>query len=307
MRLIDVTREFATEEQCLDYLEKMRWPEGVRCLTCGCDRISKFQRTGKTGKVQHLYQCLEPTCKAQFSAINGTIFGDTHLPLTKWFMAIAMMAQAKKGVSALQMQRHLGVAYKTAWHLCHRIRKAMEPQGGGLLNGKVEVDETYVGGKFDKRRKRARYDKTPVIGMVERGGEVRAFVPGQRVTAKVALSSIHENVAPTAHVNTDESLLYEFVHKTHAHSTVRHSIKEYVRGNTHTQTIDGFWGLFKRRLIGTHHQVTVKHLHRYLNEAVFSYNNRGNDDVFSRTVVALLITATFRYATLKADPTKPEA
>jgi ISXO2 transposase-like protein/transposase-like zinc ribbon protein len=307
MRLIDVTREFATEEQCLTYLEKARWPKGVRCVTCGCDRISKFERAGKTGKVQHLYQCLEPTCKQQFSAINGTIFGDTHLPLVKWFMAIAMMAQAKKGVSALQMQRHLGVAYKTAWHLCHRIRKAMEPNSGGFLNGHVEVDETYVGGKRDVRRKRAKFDKAPVIGMVERGGEVRAFAPGQKITAKLALSSIQENIAPTASVHTDDSGLYRALYKDFDHNVVRHSIKQYVRGNTHTQTIDGFWSLFKRRLIGTHHQVTVKHLHRYLNEAVYSYNNRDEADLFGKTIAALLIHATFRYATLKADPSEPQA
>lgn len=127
------------------------------------------------------------------------------------------------------------------------------------------------------------------------------------MTAKIALASIHENVAPTAHINTDESLLYEFVHKTYDHSTVRHSIKEYVRGNTHTQTIDGFWGLFKRSLIGTHHQVTVTHLHRYLNEAVFAYNNRDESDLFGKTIAALLIAATFRYATLKDVPTAPRA
>lgn len=299
MNLIDIAQDFGTEEQCTKYLVQMRWPDGVKCVLCGSARVCDFVRKSRSGKMKQLFQCLEPNCKEMFSATVGTIFEDTHLPLTKWFTAIAIMLNAKKGVSALQMQRDLGCAYKTAWYLCHRIRKAMEPNSGGLFTGTVEVDETYVGGRYDKRRKRAKYDKAPVIGMVERGGEVRATVPNGKINQRIALNSINENIAPNAEmVCTDESSLYHDVKNTHAHGAVNHSIKEYVKGSIHTQTIDGFWSLFKRRLIGQHHQVSVKHLHRYLNEAVYAYNGRTAPALFEQTVTGLVSKDVFRYAKL---------
>jgi hypothetical protein len=188
LSVIEVAREFATEEKCLRYLEKMRWPEGVACLECEGKEISKFttqesKRTRKyvskrTGAAtdhvipsRTLYQCLNPKCRQQFSAKAGTIFEDSHLPLNKWFQAIALMCNAKKGISALQMQRDLKVNYRTAWHLNHRIRKAMEEGNPGLLTGVIEADETYLGGKFDRRRKREAYDKQPVFGVLQRATE----------------------------------------------------------------------------------------------------------------------------------------
>lgn len=159
MNLIDVAQELATDEQCLAFLEKQRWPDGiVRCPTCGNDQISKITRkvSEKTkNKRAQVYQCLEKTCKQQFSATNGSIFHDSHLPLHKWFMAIALIVDAKKGISAKQVQEHLGIgSYKTAWYVCHRIRKAMvesesTPMGGaGVV---VEIDETYIGGTAVRR------------------------------------------------------------------------------------------------------------------------------------------------------------
>lgn len=151
MNLIDVHKQFATDEQCLAYLEQMRWPKGERCVTCGNDKLSKVTRdVTKKGKNQRItfYQCLEPTCKQQFSPTAGTIFHDSHLPLHKWFLALALIVDAKKGISAKQLQRHLGIgSYRTAWYLAHRIRKAMEESEGSLMKGIVEVDETYIGGK----------------------------------------------------------------------------------------------------------------------------------------------------------------
>jgi transposase-like protein len=143
MKLIDVTRKFASEDQCLDYLQAMRWPHGVGCVHCGSMNVSTITRTAGKNKRVRIYQCLEKECGKQFSATSGTIFNDTHLPLTKWFMALALICEAKKGISAKQMERHLGVNYRTAWHLCHRIRAAM--QDGGLLTGEVEADETNLG------------------------------------------------------------------------------------------------------------------------------------------------------------------
>src|SRR5579884_3993222 len=169
MKLIDLPAAFGTDEQCLAYLEHKRWPNGVRCPICGADKVSKITRKSKTkNKRAQLYQCLEPSCKQQFSATSGTIFHDSHLPLTKWFMAVAMIADAKKGVSAKQLQRHLGIgSYRTAWYLAHRIRKAMEESEGSLLAGTVEIDETYIGGKINKRGRTRAIDggKEVVIGI----------------------------------------------------------------------------------------------------------------------------------------------
>ena len=182
MNLIDVTTEFATDDLCFDYLEKMRWPNGVCCVSCGSLRVSRIVRESKTkNKRTRLYQCLEPSCKHQFSPTAGTILHDTHLPLRNWFLAIALACDAKNGMSALEFQRRLPgkkdgkkVSYRTAWFLCHRLREAMK-EPGGILKGTVEVDETYGSGAYDKRRKRERYEKTPVVGSVERKGKVRAL------------------------------------------------------------------------------------------------------------------------------------
>ena len=150
MNLIDVATELATDEQCLAFLEKQRWPDGiVRCPTCGNDQISRITRkTASKNKRAQVYQCLEPTCKGQFSATNGSIFHDSHLPLHKWFMAIALVIDAKKGLSAKQLQTHLGIgSYKTAWYMCHRVRAGLANEEFRKLMGIVEVDETYIGGK----------------------------------------------------------------------------------------------------------------------------------------------------------------
>src|ERR1700680_9551 len=192
--IIDVKRKYDSTELCVQYLEAMRWPEGVRCLVCGVDKISKFvtnettrerkNRKGETKVVKvparHLYTCLEPTCGFQFSPTAGTIFHDTHLPLSTWFQAVALMCNAKKGLSAKQMERDLGVTYRTAWYLNHRIRRAMEDGAPGLLTGTVEADETYIGGAFDKRLKRSRRQKPGVFGAMQRAtsdspSKVRAF------------------------------------------------------------------------------------------------------------------------------------
>lgn len=154
MNVIDVTTEFATDDQCWNYLEKMRWPNGVCCISCGSLNVSRITRESKTkNKRTRLYQCLEPQCKHQFSPTAGTIFHDTHLPLRTWFLAIALIVDAKKGMSALQLQRHLPgnkpgkkLHYRTVWHLCHRIREAMK-EPTGILTGTVEVDEAYIGGR----------------------------------------------------------------------------------------------------------------------------------------------------------------
>src|ERR1700691_3448388 len=172
MKLIEATKAFATEEQCLGYLEAKRWPDGVRCLTCGSKEISRITRnvTKKTdNKRPQLYQRLEPTCKAQFSATTGTIFNGSHLSLDKWYMAVALIVDAKKGMSALSLSRHLKVKYRTARYLSHRIREAMLDPDGLKLTGTVKIDETYIGGR-QRGHKRKLKNKDVVLETRQRAG-----------------------------------------------------------------------------------------------------------------------------------------
>jgi transposase-like protein len=205
MNLIDVSRDFATEDACLDYLEKMRWPTGLACLKCGSIKVARLKLKSKRSKPnRRVYQCLEQPCRHQFTATTGTIFHDSHLPLRKWFLALAIICDAKKGVSANQLKRHLRVNYRTAWYLSHRIRKAMEESPEEKLKGIVEVDETYVGGAYDKRRKRLPKELPPVVGLIRRGGRVEAkLIP--TTSAQILVGVIRDRVSPDAElVITDE-------------------------------------------------------------------------------------------------------
>ncbi len=311
MNLIDVNEKFKTEEACWDYLEQMRWPNGIRCVTCGNDKVSVITRKvtkateNKRGK---LYTCLEPTCQQQFSATSGTIFHDSHLPLTKWFLAVALIADAKKGVSANQLKRHLGIgSYKTAWYLAHRIRKAMEESEGSLLaarlKGTVEVDETYVGGKYDPRRKRAKYDKPAVMGLIERGNSGRVRTMRLKTVSKETLvGTILNHTEQDAHIMTDQHQGYKTVGKIRKHDSVNHIKEEWVRGNVHTNSIENYWSLFKRGLIGSFHQVSVKHLERYMAEFDYRFNNRKDTDIFIKTIARMCETIPMQMADLTADP-----
>ena len=186
MNLIDIHKTFKTDDECLEYLAKLRWPDGVRCVTCGCDKVSQYLSPTKKQPGRKIYQCQEPTCQQQFTATAGTIFHDTHLPLTKWFMALSIIVDAKKGISAKQLQRHLNTGYKTAWYLAHRIRKAMEETDRPFLSGTVEIDETYIGGKA---KIKDRYkNKEVVIGLRERGGPLRFCMRRTRRQARYTTS-----------------------------------------------------------------------------------------------------------------------
>jgi transposase-like protein len=277
MKLIDVTRQFQTDDDCLDYIEKMRWPNGLCCVRCGVMNVSTITRE-KKGKNQRtrIYQCLEKECGKQFSATSGTIFNDTHLPLTKWFMAIALICEAKKGMSACQLQRHLGVNYRTAWHLAHRIREAM--QECGLLGGIVEVDETYLTPK--KPRKGKPYVKKEttdvVLGMRERGGNLR-LVPIADTKVKIIEPILKKHLAPGALLMTDEHSSYYIIGKRNfggRHLTINHG-RSYVVGDIHTNTIENAFSLLKKGVYGTFHKVSIKHLGRYCNEFSYRFNRRG--------------------------------
>ena len=210
MKLIEVGRAFATDEQCLAYLENRRWPNGVRCIVCGSDKISRITRESKSkNKRAQLYQCLEPTCKQQFSATTGTIFHDSHLPLHKWFTAVALLVDAEKSMSANQLKRHLGCNYRTAWYLAHRIREAMLDQDAPKLTGVVEIDETYLGGK-QRGHFRKKKNKDVVIGMRQRGGPVR-LIQAKDATAETIYNIVSEHVAKDVDtIMTDENTAYNF-------------------------------------------------------------------------------------------------
>jgi transposase-like protein len=309
MNLIDVTKQFSTDEACLDFLEHLRWPDGVCCLQCGGTRISRItRRTRSKNKRTRLYQCLE--CKGyQFSTTTGTLFADTHLPLSKWFLAIGLMLNAKKGLSAKQMQRDIGCSYQTAWHLCHRIRKAMEEGDLPKFSGIVEVDETYVGGKAknmhaDVRQKKITgtggIDKAPVFGIIQRGGKVEAYsVPN--VKKAVLVGKIQDRVSTDAEmVVSDELKSYDSLGKSYRHEVINH-IREWARGQVHTNTIENFWSLFKRGLMGSFHKVSVKHLPRYLAEFTYRFNRREDGEIFLMTLARLLDTMALPYERLTSE------
>jgi transposase-like protein len=310
MNLIDVTKSFATEDQCLDFLEGMRWPDGVRCPVCGNDKISRVTREAKSkNKRSRIYTCLEKTCKQQFSATAGTVFHNSHLPLTKWFMAIAIVMDAKKGMSALQLQEHLGIgSYRTAWYMVHRIRKAMVELFPTKLSGIVEVDETYIGGKAKRRgvARKPRPKKDMVIGMRERGGRVRFFhVPNLKADTMKKLLDRH--VSPSSkRIITDSAIIYDFAMDKDfqkKHESVNHS-REWVKPgdiDIHTNTIESAFSLLKRGLIGSFHRVSIKHLHRYLAEFENRFNMRNAADRFEQTVRRMLTTEQMEYKQLTAD------
>ncbi|MGA8491417.1 MAG: IS1595 family transposase [Terriglobales bacterium] len=290
MNVIEVNDKLRSDEQCVAYLESRRWPNGVRCVTCGGDKISRITSSSKKQAVRKLYQCLEPSCKQQFTTTSGTLFHDSHLPLHKWFLAMAFMTQAKKGMSAKQLQAHLGLkSYQTAWYLCHRIRKAMAESGGAGLIGIVEVDETHVSGKYDRRRKRGPWETTIVAGMVERGGRVRT----QKIsTASKQVLVGHGERQRAARRNRDGQTNSPPI-RLWAGSWRSTILSDTARWNGCGEMcirtrLRACWSLLKRGIVGSFHKISVKHLDRYLAEFDFRFNNRKNREIFEGLVTRLV-------------------
>ena len=256
------------EQAAYEHLAKIRWPEGPVCIHCQSKKIYILKVAG-TKRV--VLKC--GTCRKQFSATVGTIFERSHIPLNKWFMAFQLMASSKKGMSAHQLHRMLDLTYKSAWFLAHRIRHVMKQTPfGGKLGGIVEADETYIGGKAHGRGNTS--NKIPVFALVERGGKVRSFTM-PLVTSANLKRAIHEHVEKSATLMTDELPGYKNIGKAFAdHQSVNHSNKEYVRGNVTTNTVEGYFGIFKRGMRGVYQHCAEKHLHRYLAEFEFRHNNR---------------------------------
>jgi transposase-like protein len=266
------------DEAALAHIEAALWPDGPICPHCGAtDRIYELKGKSTRPGVRKCGHCRKP-----FTVTVGTIMERSHVPLHKWMQAICLMTSSKKGISSHQLHRILGVKYDTAWFMSHRIREAMRDGSLGPLGGNggaVEADETYFGEKADpeERRKpgqRGPAGKRPVVGLVERSGKVRTFHVDKADKETVA-GLVRGNIAREAALMTDESSLYTEVGAEFAsHETVCHSAGEYVREEVHTNTMDGYWGLFKRGMKGVYQHCAEKHLHRYLAEFDFRYNNR---------------------------------
>lgn len=271
---------FQDADKAREYLEALRWPNGPVCPHCG-SAAEHYKLEGKSHR-PGLWKCKD--CREQFSVTVGTVFERSKIPLNVWLQAVYLLCSSKKGMSSHQLHRTLGVTYKTAWFMTHRIREAMSSSPDGLLGnggGHVEVDETFWGNnkKVKGTKGRGYAHKMKVLSLVERGGEVRSFhVPN--VTAKTLKPILQAQIAKEAHLMTDEMSSYTGVGREFAnHSVVRHSAKEYARGEAHTNTVEGYFSILKRGLIGTYHHVGEQHLLRYVKEFDFRYNNRKVTDV----------------------------
>lgn len=273
------------ERAAVEFMETQRWGSEPYCPRCESRRVHQLRdrQTGDRSK-RFLWYC--EICQRQFTVRIGTVFEDSRIPLRHWCYAFWAACASKKGVSALQIRRQTGLSYKSALFLMHRIRWALQddPLSTAKLEGIIEADETYVGGKprnkgpHNKRGMGA--DKIPVFALVKRGGEARAFVPA-RVTAASISRHIHEHVRPPhARLMTDESWVYTKIGRKFAggHDTVNHSRKEYARGDVTTNSVEGFFSLLKRGLYGTYHAVSEQHLHRYVAEFQYRYNTRNLND-----------------------------
>ena len=281
MNLVKLVDLYHEEGACRLHLAEVRWPDGVKCTRCGSgDRVKQLPGIAK-------WHC--GYCRYKFTATSGTIFNDTHLPLWKWFMALYLMLESRKGVSANQLKRTLGISYKTAWYLCHRIRNAMQDGNAALLKGIVEVDETYVGGKTRGMGRGYRGNKAIAMGVIQRGGEVRlqAVKRGDRETLHKFIHSKTADECPA--IYTDENPTYNGIADANTvHETVNHSAEEWVRGDIHTNSVESVWSLLKRSIIGAYHKVSMKHLDAYLGELEHRFNNRNNEFLFRDTLLKLV-------------------
>jgi transposase-like protein len=282
---------FTDENEARKALEAVRWPNGPVCPHCGAtDRLVKLEGTKKSHRAGLLF-CNH--CQGQFTVTVGTVFERSHVPLTKWWIAVYLLCSSKKGISSHQLHRTLGVAYRTAWFMTHRIREAMRdgtlaPMGG---QGKtVEADETYIGRNSKPRvNKRGGAHKNKVVGLVERRGKART-VHVDRVTSDNIRDILVSNADRKSALMTDEASWYIKAGKEFtSHESVNHRAEEYVRGEAHTNTIEGYFSIFKRGMKGIYQHCSEQHLHRYLSEFDFRYNHRialGVND-WQRTVAAL--------------------
>ena len=279
--LMQAVLHFSDEDVCHEYVKRIKWPDGEAvCSGCGCANVGWITS-------RRLFQCREKACRKQFSVKVGTIFEDSALPLSKWLVAVWCIVNARNGISSYELHRTIGITQKSAWHMLHRIRLAMQTKTYRRIRGEVESDTTYVGGlsknmhkSVRKRRIKGRggHDKTAVHGLLERGGQLQARVvkAGRRRLLSEA-GIVRKVVEPGALVYTDIGAEYQGLGKTHAHKTVNHAI-EYVNGRVHTNNLECFWSILKRTIRGTYVSISPEHLGRYLDEYCRRYNIREKAD-----------------------------
>jgi transposase-like protein len=294
INLISLIDRFHDEDKCRNHLEGLRWPDGLECPRCAGKTISRI-------KTRHQLDC--DSCRYRFSVTAGTIFHDSHLPLWKWFVAVYLIAESKKGISANQLKRTIGTTYKTAWYLSHRIRAALNEVDAQLLKGIVEVDETFVGGRMEGQGRGYKGNKTVVVKAMQRNGNICLQVV--RGTDRETLHGfIRETTAgDTQAIYTDEWPAYKGIaDKDTEHKTVKHRDKAYVaEGDVHTNSIENVWSLLKRSIVGSYHQVSAKHLDAYLDELEFRFNNRENPYMFRDAMLKLVVADNLPYEKLIAD------
>jgi transposase-like protein len=294
--LMEFVREFLDDETCLTHIWRERFaPDGEHAFCQRCEAERVFKRY-KTAQRRPCWFC--SSCGHRIHPLVGTIFEGSSTSLHLWFYAMYLITSTRCGISAKHLERELGVTYKTAWRMFTKIRNQLMADGTGPLAGEVEADETFVGGKLresDRARLRAQgianrgpasKERAVVFGAVERGGRVRATVIGKNRNAAAVSRQLYEFVLPGSMVYTDDWAGYDPIHKRYLHRRINHSAKVYVRGDIHTQQIEGFFGLFKTGVRGAHHAVSYKWLQGYLNEWTWRYNRRESETPMFRDLLA---------------------
>jgi len=301
MTIVELFGAFSTDERCRELLERLKWPAGPECPRCFGRSIVRLATNAK------VFWC--KGCEYQFTVTANTIFHDSHLPLIKWLAATYLLCESRKGMSANQIKRTLGVSYKTAWYLCHRIRAAMASTEKGMLDGKLEMDETYVGARKQGHQHKPGHPmckKQVVFGIKQRNGELR-FFHAEDVKSGTLAKYIGENVSAdvevimTDELNSYPSALSKSGVSSIKHQTVNHSIGQYAYGDVTTNGIESAFSLLKRGIVGTWHKVSAKHLAAYLEEMTFRFNRRNSKTLFLDTLRHMITADPLTYENLTAD------